>query len=1058
MNKSLPLVIIFLLFQLTCFSQLTVTADSSANALAQNIAGSGVIVSNATINCNGQAVSDFSYSGANLGLTNGIILSTGMASDAAYSATSFGDPSTDFGTTFTDPDLTTIEPNATNDVCIVAFDFVPICSSLSITFVFASSEYDGFVCAGYNDAFGIFLTGPKPAGGSYTGLNIATLPNGTVVSIHNVNNGDPNEAPCPATNSTYFVDNLASPNNQIAYPGYTIPVTSITPVSPCSTYHMKIAIADAGDGSFDSAVFIQGNSISCTNTPTVTASTTDASCSSLGSAVATVTNYTGTPTYQWEPGGATTASISNLTAGTYSCIIGLQSGCGLTTQTIVATVLPSPVTFSYTTSAQNPLCINGTTGSASVTVSGGTAPYSYSWNTNPGTQTTNPATGLAAGVYTVNVKDNTGCIGSTTVALTNPPPIVATVNTLPTICTGSTGTATVNVISGGTGPYTYTWATPPVVQTGSVAINLAQGMYTVAIQDNNSCLGVSSGSVSSTGYTWIPTASSTNPKCVGFANGTATVGVNNAGTSSFTYSWTTAPVQTNTLAINLSAQTYSVFVTDNNGCVGSTTVTLANPPPVTATITTLPTICKGSVGSATAIVTGGGTTPYTYLWSNAQTTYSVSNLAQGMYTVAIMDVNSCTVVTTGSVTTTGFTWLPVATSSPTQCNGSADGTATVTTTNSANTVFTSYLWMPTAQTTTVANMLPMGDYTVTVGDNNGCVLSTTVAVTEPSKVMVSTLTTPAICTTGNGTADALAYGGTGPYTYTWTVTNPLQTTKTATNLVQGQYQVLVSDAHSCTVTAIVIVKDSTDLTVKASQQSPDLCLQGVGKAIANPKGQSNYTYSWTPTGQTTQVADSLKPGVYSVIVTDGFNCVSSASVSIINQNDILSTQFINSPAGPIYAEDAVTLDLVSNSGWAIDSAFLSTGDTITKNPFPYKFTQYGDYTATYYFTSIHGCRDTVVINLVVKDYITLYIPNTFTPNGDGKNDFFAAEGTFVNTFEMSIYDRWGILVTKLDNITKVWDGSKNGSAAPEDVYVYKGDASDIFGKRVTFQGQINLIR
>ena len=206
------------------------------------------------------------------------------------------------------------------------------------------------------------------------------------------------------------------------------------------------------------------------------------------------------------------------------------------------------------------------------------------------------------------------------------------------------------------------------------------------------------------------------------------------------------------------------------------------------------------------------------------------------------------------------------------------------------------------------------------------------------------------------------------------------------------------------------------------------------------------------------MADSLKPGVYSVIVTDGFNCVSSASVSIINQNDILSTQFINSPAGPIYAEDAVTLDLVSNSGWAIDSAFLSTGDTITKNPFPYKFTQYGDYTATYYFTSIHGCRDTVVINLVVKDYITLYIPNTFTPNGDGKNDFFAAEGTFVNTFEMSIYDRWGILVTKLDNITKVWDGSKNGSAAPEDVYVYKGDASDIFGKRVTFQGQINLIR
>ncbi len=1050
MKKSLLLLILSVLIQVNCFSQLTVTNNSAATALAQTIAGNGVTVSNATINCPALSSGTFSYAGGNLGLTNGILLTTGYASEAASAGSFFASEST--GNSVNDPDLTTIASGTLNDVCLIAFDFVPVCNSLSLTFVFGSEEYPTFVNSTFNDAFGIFLSGPNPSGGSYTSQNIGVLPNGIAVSINNVN---------ASTNSSYFHDNYTTPNSDIAYDGYTIPVTSVTSVAPCSTYHIKIAIADVGDESYDSGVFVQGNSLNCTNTPTVTPTTTAANCGTLGSATVTVTNYTGTPTYQWLPGGATTASISNLTPGTYTCLVGLQSGCGINTQTITANVGSVGASFNYTTTPQNPSCNNGNNGTANVLVSGGVAPYTYTWTSTPA-QNTATATNLAAGTYTVNVQDNTGCIGSTTVTLINPPAIVATVTTSPTTCTGSVGTATANITSGGTAPYNYTWSTMPV-QTGQNISGLTQGTYTVVISDLNSCTTTTTGVVGGQGFSWSLSALSTNPKCFGSADGTATVTVINPGASTFTYSWSTSPAQTTNMTTpNLAAGTYTVFVNDNNGCSSNASVTLISPPPITATVNTSPTMCSGATGSATVSVLSGGGTPFTYTWlisPTVQTTSIATNLAQGTYSVLVIDNNSCSTISSGSVQSTGFTWTPAATSSPTKCFGSVDGTATVTINNPpAGSTYT-YIWTPSAQTTSVTTAsLAMGNYTVTVKDNNGCVSTASTTVTQPTLLTASAQSNPAMCTSASGWVNAIVSGGTAPYTYGWSPTNPIQTAQMATNLAQGQYTVIVTDANNCTATAITSVGDTTDLTVKASQ-SPDLCSKGVGKAIANPKGQAPYTYVWTTNPvQTTQTADSLKVGTYSVTVTDAFGCISNTSVMVINHDDVLSAQFLTTPAGVINAEDPIALSITTNAGWKIDSAYLSNGVLINKNPFPYTFAQYGDYTATYYFTSKNGCKDTVTYNIIVKDYITLYIPNAFSPNGDGRNDHFEAQGTFIKTFEMYIYDRWGVLVKKMNDINTTWDGTKSGGLAPEDIYVYKGSASDIFGKFVSFHGQISLIR
>lgn len=1055
MKKIIFLFIFSLLARVNGYSQLTVTTNANATALAQAILGSGVSVSNATINCGANGAGTFNYSGSTLGVTNGIILTSGYATDAALVPAQIVTQST--GNNFNDPDLATIvnSSGTINDVCYIAFDFVPLCNQISITYEFGSSEYDGYQCASYNDAFGLFITGPNPSGGNYTSSNAATLPNGTPVSINNINNGSPPYC-TTASNPSYYIDN--SSGTDVVYEGLTTAITSVKPVIPCSTYHIKIAICDVGDEAYDSGVFIQGNSLNCTNTPTITASTTPANCGALGSATVTVTNYTGTPTYQWIPGGATTDTVSNLAAGTYSCLVGLQSGCGTITQTVTAVVGSQGATLTYSTTTQNPLCPGGANGSASVVVGGGAAPYTYTWSTAPPQNTAATTPTLPAGTYTVAVMDNTGCLGSTIVTLTNPPAIVATVTTSPTTCSGSTGSATATVVSNGTAPYNYVWNTGGTTQTIN---NLAQGVYTVSISDANSCTATATGTVGTQGFTWTPVATATNPLCLGAANGSAMVSITNppAG-STFTYSWSTIPAQTTSLTTSsLVSGTYSVTVTDNNGCVMSTSVTLTDPPPVTTTVNTTPTICSGAIGSATVSVLSGGTAPYTYAWLTApvQTSSVAVNLAQGTYSVITIDVNGCSSTASGTVNTTGFTWTPVASASTTKCFGSANGSATVVITNPVAGSTYSYTWTPTGQTNATASNLPVGNYTVTVEDNNSCITTATTTVTQPTLITLSSQSNPAICTSSSGAAGVSAIGGTPPYTYSWG-TSPVQTTQIANNLLQGQYSVTVTDANNCVATTTVVVGDTAYLKVQTTQ-NPDLCNQGVGKATANPNSAAPYTFVWNTTPvQTTQVADSLKTGNYTVTVTDGFGCISSASIMVMNQNDVLATDFSTSPAGTINAEDPIAINVTVNSPWQIDSAFLSNGVVIDKNPFPYIFAEYGNYTATYYFTSKNGCKDTITYDLIVKDYITLYIPSAFTPNGDGRNDYFEAQGTFIKSFELDIYDRWGVLVKKMTDISNVWDGTKNGGPAPEDTYVYKGIASDIFGKHVSFHGQINLIR
>lgn len=252
--------ILLLLFSLNIGilqSQLIISTTQIPDQLVQNIlVGTGVTVSNVTFNSPLSAVNIGEFmggGGTNMGISHGIIMASGDVHNAigpndqggAGNATNTG----------SDPDLENLIPGYTiNDAAVLEFDFVPLSDTIQFRYVFGSEEYPEFVNSSFNDVFGFFVDGPNPAGGNYVKKNIALIPGTNLpVTIDNVNNVTPSYP-------QYYVDNTNGAT--IQYDGFTTVLTATVVVIPCETYHMKLAIADAGDQILDSGVFLEANSFS----------------------------------------------------------------------------------------------------------------------------------------------------------------------------------------------------------------------------------------------------------------------------------------------------------------------------------------------------------------------------------------------------------------------------------------------------------------------------------------------------------------------------------------------------------------------------------------------------------------------------------------------------------------------------------------------------------------------------------------------------------------------------------------------------------------------------
>lgn len=336
------------------------------------------------------------------------------------------------------------------------------------------------------------------------------------------------------------------------------------------------------------------DAVGCTSTTTVTItnppqltgtpSTVGSTCG-MSNGSACISPGGGTPgyTYNWSSGSSSSCA-TGLAAGPYTYTVTDSKGCTVTGSTNVSVANGPTVT---TTVASNVLCNGGSTGSASATQTGGTAPYTYLWSNG---QTNQVATGLLAGTYTVVVADANNCSASNVVNITEPPVLAATLSSTNALCFGqNSGTASV-VASGGTPGYNYNWS--PSGGSGPNANNLGAGTYTVTITDANGCTTQQTTTISQpTQMTLVTTASGTS--CGPTGNGVASA-TPSGGTQPYTYQWAGNPVQTTQTISNLLGGTYFVTIFDANGCTSTGTAVIPTSIQPTALFSYTPAVtCEG---------------------------------------------------------------------------------------------------------------------------------------------------------------------------------------------------------------------------------------------------------------------------------------------------------------------------------------------------------------------------------------------------------------------------------------------------------------------------------
>lgn len=494
--------------------------------------------------------------------------------------------------------------------------------------------------------------------------------------------------------------------------------------------------------------------------------------------------------YIWNTGG-TTSDLTNLGAGTYTVTV-TDDATGCFNQTSITLNEPLPL---FCTPGSIPANC-GLNGTASISATGGTLPYSILWNNGQ----TSPSIAVPAGTYTATVTDAHGCTCSSTVTvLSNSTALTVLVTpTVPAGCVvGGSAQAT---ISGGSGNYAYSWDNG---QTTATATNLSAGPHKVTVVDVvTGCQGIGMVLIVAA-PPLIPTATATAPATC-LVGGTATASAS-GGIAPYTFKWDNN--QMTATATNLLAGQHSVTITDASGCVGIALVTIlqSQGPSVSITINAQASCLTG--GSATAIATGGAT-PYTYLWSasaNNQTTSTATNLAPGTHSVTVTDLNGCAAIGMVTITQPGAPQATISGSSPAACNSNS-GSATVSATGGTSPY--TYKWNnPGMSTTATVANLSAGTYTVTVTDSAGCTATAQVSIAAslpPNVVIVAS--TNANCS-NPGSATASATNGTPAYTYLW---SNGETTVKAVNLNAGTYTVTVTDMLGCTATASVTIGSSNN--------------------------------------------------------------------------------------------------------------------------------------------------------------------------------------------------------------------------------------------------------
>lgn len=576
--------------------------------------------------------------------------------------------------------------------------------------------------------------------------------------------------------------------------------------------------------------------------------------------------------YLWS-NGATESSINGLTAGSYSLSVTDAAGTVSTASMIISE--PDPISVVVT--ADGIASSGGSDGKATAKVTGGTAPYQYTWDNG---EKSNKAVKLAAGNHIVSISDAMGCTSSGVVDISENILAleVSIIQKSKILCAGSLDANIEATVKGGKAPFTYKWNT---VSGSSSLVNIGQGLYTLTVTDATGHTATSVITVDSP-QPLKAEVKVESPASTGGTDGKASITVS-GGTGKFSYTWDNNEKAAR--AEKLAAGTHTLTVTDENGCATTANVLITeNILPLVIKINQDNKIkCNGNHDGSLAAEVSGGKKPFTYSWTGSgadSKSESIKGLAAGMYTLNVTDATGATVTKQYEITEpkplklTLDNMLPAST-------GNADGEATISAAGGTPPYASVGLVPASGNTSFKASKLSPGIHKITVSDVTGCTAEIVVSIPENILALsVSIRQTKQISC--SGTADAeiegSVKGGKPPYTYAW---NSGQTSASIPKVGPGVYTLSVTDGSGQKTSSEIRVTAPAAMIVEITNQrsaTNDRINDGKG-SIQVKNGTAPYTYLWS-SGEATAQAIHLPVGTGKAIVTDQNGCTATVDYTV----------------------------------------------------------------------------------------------------------------------------------------------------------------------------------
>lgn len=682
-------------------------------------------------------------------------------------------------------------------------------------------------------------------------------------------------------------------------------------------------------------------------------------------------------------GGATYQNAGNyvLTVpinSTYNIVVKDSNGCVSTTSGAIN--LPDVLASTGTVSIYNGYnisCNGMTDGGIQLNTTGGTSPYTYTWN-NSGT--TANQTGLSAGAYSVIVTDANNCQDTLSFTLNEPIDLSTAIsatsnyNGYEISCNGSSD-ANINLtVSGGVTAYTYQWSTGAATEDIS---GVAAGTYSVIVTDANNCKDTAQVTI-----TEPPALTSTisitsnyngyGISCAGSSNGSLNVQVT-GGVTAYSYFWSNGATTAN--QSNLGAGTYSVIVSDANNCQDTLSATITQPTPLASTVSVTTSFngsgvsCNGSTDAAIDLEVTGGVPAYSFQWSNGASTQDLSGVGAGTYSVIITDANNCqdtasvnvnepTAITATLTVGSNYNGYGIS------CFGSTDGSLNLSV-NGGTPAYT-YSWSNGSPSPNLSSV-GAGTYTVTVTDQNGCSSTISAVLTQPAALASSIVSVSAYngygvscASSTNGSIGIQVSGGVTAYSYNWSNGS---TAANQSNLGAGTYSVIITDANNCKDTLQATLTEpaplASTINVITNFNGYGVSCNGSNDAgidLSVNGGVMAYSYQWSNSA-TSQDLSGVGAGTYSVIITDANNCQDTASISVNEPPALTATLTLGSNYNgygiSCFGSTDGSLSLQVGGGTPAYSYSWSNGSTSPN------LSSIGAGTYTVTFTDQNGCSNSL---------------------------------------------------------------------------------------------------